>query len=129
MGRLFGTDGVRGIANRHLTPELAFALGRAGALVLAGHNPAGRQILIGRDTRISGTMLEAAMAAGICSVGFDAVLAGVVPTPAVAYLVRHDPAITAGVVQPKPISSGINDFPESPSFLSKRSMIKAPRAM
>jgi len=98
MGKLFGTDGVRGIANVELTPKLAFQLGRAGALVLAGHCSGKGQVLVGRDTRISGTMLESALAAGICSVGYDVVLAGVLPTPAIAYLVGSSPEMTAGVV-------------------------------
>ncbi|HHY82821.1 MAG TPA: phosphoglucosamine mutase [Clostridiales bacterium] len=96
MGRLFGTDGVRGLANSELTCKLAFELGQAGAyvLTLAKHKP---RILIGRDTRISGDMLEAALTAGICSVGAEAVIVGVIPTPAVAYLTRHYGA-DAGVV-------------------------------
>jgi phosphoglucosamine mutase len=84
MGRLFGTDGVRGVANRDLTPELAFAIGRAGASVLAETCSRDRPILVGRDTRLSGTMLEAAVAAGIASTGRDAVALDVVPTPGVA---------------------------------------------
>jgi phosphoglucosamine mutase len=86
MGRLFGTDGVRGVANRDLTPELAFRIGRAGAAVLAGTAKRYRPILVGRDTRLSGTMLEAAVAAGIASTGRDAVMLEVVPTPGVARL-------------------------------------------
>lgn len=88
MKRLFGTDGVRGIANTELTPEMAFKLGKAGATVLTSeiHKP---KILIGRDTRISGNMLEAALIAGMMSVGADVLIAGVIPTPAVAYLTRH----------------------------------------
>lgn len=88
MGRLFGTDGVRGIANTELTPELAFNLGKAGATVLTSeiHKP---KILIGRDTRISGQMLESALIAGMMSVGADVLIAGVIPTPAVAYLTRY----------------------------------------
>ena len=87
MERLFGTDGVRGVANQELTPELALQLGRAGATVLAEkiERP---KILIGTDTRISCAMLEAALIAGITSVGADVYLLGVVPTPAVAYLTR-----------------------------------------
>ena len=86
MGRLFGTDGVRGVANRDLTPELALKIGRAMACVLtdSGKQP---KILIGCDTRASGDMLECALCAGFCSVGADVILLGVVPTPAVAYLV------------------------------------------
>lgn len=97
MGRLFGTDGVRGIANSELTPELAFKLGQAGAYVLTKEKHHKAKILVGRDTRISGHMLEAALVAGICSVGAEAVLLGVVPTPAVAYLTKKYNA-DAGVV-------------------------------
>ncbi|MDW7657794.1 MAG: phosphoglucosamine mutase [Bacillota bacterium] len=88
MTRLFGTDGVRGIANKDLTPDLAFKLGWAGARVLAGdcsHKPT---ILVGNDARISCGMLESALVAGICSAGADALVAGVVPTPGIAYLSR-----------------------------------------
>ncbi|MBO8158148.1 phosphoglucosamine mutase [Thermosyntropha sp.] len=89
MGILFGTDGVRGIANNELTPEMAFDLGRAGSYILAKQNDGEKpRILVGRDTRISGDMLEAALIAGICSTGADALVAGVIPTPAVAYLTR-----------------------------------------
>jgi phosphoglucosamine mutase len=84
MSRLFGTDGIRGVANADLTPELAFSVGRAGAAVLAREASDGKPIVIGRDTRLSGTMLEAAMIAGITSTGRDVVLLGVVPTPCVA---------------------------------------------
>lgn len=88
MSRMFGTDGVRGIANSELTPELAFQLGKAGALVLTKgtHKP---KILVAKDTRISGDLLESALVSGMLSVGAEAVLLGVVPTPAVAYLVRE----------------------------------------
>ncbi|WP_143317010.1 phosphoglucosamine mutase [Clostridium sp. HBUAS56017] len=87
MSRMFGTDGVRGIANAELTAQLAYNLGRAGAFVLTegAHKP---KILVGKDTRISGDMLEAALVAGILSVGAEAVVLGVVPTPAVAHLTR-----------------------------------------
>jgi len=87
MARLFGTDGVRGIANRDLSCELAFKIGAVGACVLTNevHSP---RILIGMDTRRSGEMLAAALTAGICSVGGDVVRVGVLPTPALAYLVR-----------------------------------------
>lgn len=97
MGRLFGTDGVRGVANTELTGELAFGLGRAGAHVLAGETRHVPRILVGKDTRRSCDMLEAALVAGICSAGADAVLAGVVPTPAVAWLLRAG-EFDAGVV-------------------------------
>jgi phosphoglucosamine mutase len=87
MGRMFGTDGVRGIANTELTARIAYDLGRAGAYVLTegAHKP---KILVAKDTRISGDMLESALIAGILSVGAEAVVLGVVPTPAVAYLTR-----------------------------------------
>ena len=87
MTRLFGTDGVRGIANKELSCELAMNIGIAGAYVLTNevHNP---RILIGTDTRKSGDMLVAALTAGICSVGGDVIHVGVLPTPAMAYLVR-----------------------------------------
>lgn len=97
MGRLFGTDGVRGIANSELTPELAYKLGQAGAYVLAAEAKHSPKILVGMDTRISGHMLESAIVAGICSVGAEAVCIGVIPTPAIAYLVKHYKA-DAGVV-------------------------------
>ncbi|MGG7161760.1 phosphoglucosamine mutase [Clostridium baratii] len=88
MGRMFGTDGVRGVANTELTAELAYNLGRAGAYVLTegAHKP---KILVAKDTRISGDMLEAALVAGILSVGAEAVVLGVIPTPAVAHLTRE----------------------------------------
>lgn len=107
MGVLFGTDGVRGVANRELTPELAYKLGRAGAYVLS-RSAAHPQIVIGKDTRVSGDMLEAALVAGICSVGADAWRVGVLPTPAVAYLSRTMGA-TAGAV----ISASHNPFPDN----------------
>ena len=87
MGRLFGTDGVRGVANRELTAELALALGAAAARRLAATTRSGRPVaVIGRDPRASGEMLEAAVIAGVTSEGVDALRVGVLPTPAVAYL-------------------------------------------
>jgi phosphoglucosamine mutase len=96
MGRMFGTDGVRGIANDELTADLAYSLGRAGAFVLTEgtHKP---KILVGMDTRISCDMLESALVAGILSVGAEAVCVGIVPTPAIAYLTRKYKA-DAGVM-------------------------------
>lgn len=88
MGKLFGTDGVRGIANTELNCELAMNLGRAAAMVLNEETHHRAKIIIGKDTRISSDMLESALVAGICSVGADALVLGVVPTPAVAFLVR-----------------------------------------
>jgi phosphoglucosamine mutase len=95
MPRLFGTDGVRGIANADLTPELAFRLGEAAGTLLRGEDRG--RVVIGKDTRISGDMLESAVAAGVCAAGCDVLLAGIVPTPAVAFLVR-DLGADAGVV-------------------------------
>ncbi|CAM4130586.1 Phosphoglucosamine mutase [Mycobacterium basiliense] len=87
MGRLFGTDGVRGVANRELTAELALALGAAAARHLVNSGVPGRRVaVIGRDPRASGEMLEAAVIAGLTSEGVDALRVGVLPTPAVAYL-------------------------------------------
>ena len=97
MARMFGTDGVRGIANRDLTCELAFKLGQAAACVLAS-NVRRPTILVGRDTRISGEMLESALVAGICSMGAKAVLVGVLPTPAIAYLTRFYQADAGAVI-------------------------------
>lgn len=88
MGRLFGTDGARGVANSELTCELSMQIGRAAAMALAenlAHRP---KVMIGMDTRASSEMLEAAITAGLCSVGADVLQLGVVPTPAVAYLVK-----------------------------------------
>lgn len=97
MARLFGTDGVRGIAGEDLTPGLAMLIGRGAATVLTAQTSHRPRILIGKDTRISGDMLEAALSAGLCSVGADVELLGVIPTPAVAYLVRKYGA-DAGIV-------------------------------
>ena len=88
MGKLFGTDGIRGVANKELSVDLAMEVAQAAGTVIkekTGHKP---RFVIGRDTRLSSSMLESAMAAGLCSVGCDVQLLGVVPTPAVAYLVR-----------------------------------------
>lgn len=88
MARLFGTDGVRGVANADLTPELAFQLGRIGAYVLTNRQP-GSRIVVGKDTRISGDLLEAALTSGILSMGVDVLRLGVISTPGVAYLTKH----------------------------------------
>ncbi|QUH18896.1 phosphoglucosamine mutase [Alkaliphilus sp. B6464] len=89
MGKLFGTDGVRGIANRDLTPELAYRLGRIGAYILSKDNNKRAKVVIGKDTRVSGDLLESAMTAGFLSMGVDVISLGVIPTPAVAYLTRY----------------------------------------
>ncbi|MBR3525475.1 MAG: phosphoglucosamine mutase [Lachnospiraceae bacterium] len=97
MGRLFGTDGVRGVANDELSPLLAMQLGQAGATVLTREKDHKPTIMVGCDTRISGDMLAHALMAGVCSVGANAVYVGVVPTPAVAYLTKRY-RVDAGVV-------------------------------
>ncbi len=97
MAVMFGTDGVRGVANGELTPELAFKLGRAAASLLKP--PGGRgAIVIGRDTRHSGPMLEGALLAGICSAGVDVYLTGIIPTPAIAFLTRELKACAGAVI-------------------------------
>ena len=88
MRKYFGTDGIRRIANTELTPELVYKVAKAGAYVLAKHSDHAPTILIGRDTRLSGTLIESAMTAGFLSYGANVKLLGVMPTPAVAYLTR-----------------------------------------
>lgn len=105
MGGLFGTDGVRGVANASLTPELALALGRAAGHVLGG---AGHGVIVGRDTRRSGRMLESGLAAGLCSVGMEVWLAGVIPTAGLAFLAKL-PEFVAGAV----ISASHNPAPDN----------------
>jgi len=105
MSRLFGTDGVRGEANAELLPELAYRLGRAATLFFGKRSEGKPKILIGRDTRISGQLLESSLMAGICSAGGHAISAGIIPTPAVAYLVKKIDAV-AGIV----ISASHNPF-------------------
>lgn len=108
MSRLFGTDGVRGEANGTLLPELAYRLGRAATLYFGDTAKEPITIIIGRDTRISGQMLESALAAGIASAGGNVVVAGIIPTPAVAYLAKKTHA-KAGIV----ISASHNPFPDN----------------
>ncbi len=109
MGKYFGTDGVRGVANTQLTPELAFRIGRVGGYVLTRHKQEGKpKVVIGRDTRISGQMLESALLAGLLSVGAEVVRLGVIPTSGVAYLTRALGA-DAGVM----ISASHNPFPDN----------------
>jgi phosphoglucosamine mutase len=97
VGRYFGTDGIRGVANADLTPELAYAVGRAGAAVIAHEQAMDRPIVVGRDTRLSGPMLEGAIVAGILSTGRNVIQVGVVPTPAVAAITTRIDA-AAGVM-------------------------------
>ena len=105
MGKYFGTDGVRGVANLELTAEMAMSIGRAAAVVLTEADGRRPKVLIGKDTRKSGDMLESALAAGLCSVGADVYLVDVVPTPAVAYLVQKY-GMDAGIM----ISASHNPF-------------------
>ena len=113
MPRLFGTDGIRGIANDDLTPDLALALGRAAGKIFAPH---GGEIIVGRDTRVSGPMLEGALVAGLCSAGADVRTTGVLPTPAVAFLTQAEKA-RAGAV----ISASHNPVPDNGiKFFSER---------
>ena len=106
MGRLFGTDGVRGIAGEDMTCELAMNIGRAAATVLTYGRRRRPLVVLGKDTRISSDMLGAALAAGLCSVGADVIDLGVISTPAVAYLVGKYKA-DAGVM----ISASHNPYP------------------
>ncbi len=127
MGRLFGTDGARGVANKFLTPELAMKIGRAAAMVLIeGVEDKKRhpKVMIGMDTRLSGDMLESAIAAGLCSVGADVLLLGVIPTPAVAYLVKEY-GYDAGVV----ISASHNPFEYNGIKIFKNDGFKLPDAL
>ena len=98
MKKYFGTDGIRRIANTELTPELVYKVAKAGAYVLAKHSNHAPTILIGRDTRLSGTLIESAMTAGFLSYGANVKLLGVMPTPAVAYLTRKTKADAAVVI-------------------------------
>jgi phosphoglucosamine mutase len=127
MARLFGTDGVRGVANRDITAELALDLAVAAAHVLAergefsGHRP---RAVLGRDTRVSGQFLSAAVAAGLASAGVDVVDAGVIPTPGVAYLTGSTDA-DLGVV----ISASHNPMPDNGIKFFARGGVKLPDAV
>ena len=98
MRKYFGTDGIRRIANSELTPELVYRVAKAGAYVLSKHTDHTPTIFIGRDTRISGTLIEAAMTAGFLSYGANVKLLGVLPTPGVAYLTRRYKADASVVI-------------------------------
>lgn len=109
VARLFGTDGVRGRANEELTPELALSLGRAASRLA----PLGGRAIIGRDTRTSGPMLEGALAAGFAACGIDALLAGIIPTPAISYLIKDERADLGAVISAShnpPEDNGIKFF-------------------
>jgi len=118
--RLFGTDGVRGVANDDLTPELALQLGRAAGDILGGP---GHSVLIGRDTRRSGRMLESALAAGLCSVGMDVRLVGHIPTPGLAYLARTEDVVAGAV-----ISASHNPAPDNGIKFFDHAGLKLPDA-
>ena len=124
MGRLFGTDGARGVANVELTAELAMKIGRAAAEVLAKHSDKKPEILIGKDTRISCDMLESALIAGICSYGADAVTIGVAPTPCAAYLIKKLNC-SAGIM----ISASHNPFEYNGIKLFDKDGYKLPDSM
>lgn len=109
MGTLFGTDGVRGVANIHpMTAEMAMAIGRATAYVLKRNHTGLNRILVGKDTRLSGYMLETALTAGICSMGVDVLLTGPLPTPGIAFLTRSMRCV-AGIV----ISASHNPYQDN----------------
>ena len=120
MTRLFGTDGVRGVANLELTPELALRLGRAAGHVLGTQ---GHEVIIGRDTRRSGRMLESALAAGLCSVGMNVRLAGHIPTPGLAYLARTEDVVAGAV-----ISASHNPAPDNGIKFFDHAGLKLPDA-
>ncbi len=114
---LFGTDGVRGVANRDLTPELGISLARAAATLL----PAGGRVIIGRDSRTSGPMLEASLAAGFASAGIDVGLAGIIPTPAISFLIKDEGAELGAVLSAShnpPEDNGVKFFARSGLKLS-----------
>ena len=122
MGRYFGTDGVRGLANGDLTPELTLAVSAAAARVLIGHDPSHRPLaVVGRDSRASGEMLEAATVAGLTSAGADVLRVGVLPTPAVAFLTA-DFGADLGVV----LSASHNPMPDNGIKLFARGGEKLP---
>ncbi len=122
--RLFGTDGVRGVANQYpMTAEMALEIGRAVAFVCKRHRPHRHRVVIGKDTRISGYMLESALTAGICSMGVDVLLVGPVPTPGIAYL-THSMRADAGVV----ISASHNPYQDNGIKIFSLSGFKLPDA-
>jgi phosphoglucosamine mutase len=124
MGRMFGTDGVRGIANVHpMTAEMALEIGRAAAYVCKKHKKERHSIVIGKDTRVSGYMLESALTAGICSMGVDVLLVGPLSTPGIAFITRSMRA-DAGMV----ISASHNPYQDNGIKIFSRNGFKLPDA-
>src|SRR5512136_3438294 len=124
MGRMFGTDGVRGVANAHpMTAEMALEIGRATAYVCKKHMKQRHTIVIGKDTRVSGYMLESALTAGICSMGVDVLLVGPMSTPGIAFITRSMRA-DAGLV----ISASHNPYQDNGIKIFSRSGFKLPDA-
>ena len=124
MGRLFGTDGVRGVANvQPMTAEMALEIGRATAYVCKRHPKQRHTIVIGKDTRVSGYMLETALTAGICSMGVDVLLVGPMPTPGIAFITRSMRA-DAGMV----ISASHNPYQDNGIKIFSRDGFKLPDA-
>ncbi len=124
MGRMFGTDGVRGIANVHpMTAEMALEIGRATAYVCKKHKTRRHKIVIGKDTRVSGYMLESALTAGICSMGVDVLLAGPISTPGIAFI-THSMRADAGMV----ISASHNPYQDNGIKIFSRNGFKLPDA-
>ncbi len=121
MGKIFGTDGVRGVANTELTPELAYKVGRAGAYVLTKEFKHRPRIVIAKDTRISGDILESALLSGMCSVGAIVNVCGVIPTPAVPFLIKKyelDAGVMISASHNPVIDNGIKFFDKSGYKLS-----------
>ena len=122
MGRMFGTDGIRGIANVHpMTAEMALEIGRATAYVCKKHAKQRHAIAIGKDTRVSGYMLESALTAGICSMGVDVLLLGPMSTPGIAFITRSMRA-DAGMV----LSASHNPYQDNGIKIFSRSGFKLP---
>ena len=116
MRRYFGTDGIRRIANTELTPELVYKVAKAGAYVLSKNSGHAPTILIGRDTRISGTLIESAMTAGFLSYGANVKLLGVIPTPGVAYLTKKLKADASVVISASHTHTAMPPFSRTQSM-------------
>ncbi|MFR6041918.1 MAG: hypothetical protein ACLUHL_11165 [Dysosmobacter welbionis] len=123
MGKLFGTDGIRGVVGENLTADMAFRVGQAVGTVLMEDKGSRPTVVIGKDTRISSDMLESALMAGLCSVGSDVKPVGTIPTPAVAYLTVQEKA-DAGIV----ISASHNPYDTTASRSSAARATSSPTA-